>query len=317
MRFITTPRKYIKAKKALHERALTKMLMPTFDVSVDECIQKIYSLKYLFADVHGVPGTIEEGLSLGIIEDAYSHFLAGALNWSLGRVVTKEKDPSCDYVAVVSPKNEYLIYSASLVLLAFRSQRDLMVDLYEKIKNGQLPPSEPDKFLDLGKYFYEDKNKEEFIPFDPLEKEDREEWFSFAQKGAAIFNVTLDSEYKPISTDVKEIILNIEKEILKHKSKFDEFAEEDYLKSLSSLYGQCLKAATNWELAITWMETDEGIEGMPVLHSPDKRYWISPYATVYRELVSRRKSCRLVTFFQRIKNNKLSPPETDDTEEIK
>ncbi|MDR2844976.1 MAG: hypothetical protein LBV28_02660 [Puniceicoccales bacterium] len=292
------------------------MGLTSFEIAKEECEKRIYTLKRYLENLTFGTDLLREGQYLTVVGTACGHFLSGATGWRQGYVIPKEKNKDYDFLAIVSPQNKYYISPILLAEREYKQIKGVIVDFYEKIKFSQLPPSEPDKFLDLDEYFYQ-QDKEPLILFDPLEPQELQDWLSDAQAGAAIIGVPLDDASLPEVEDVEKNLKLIEAEILRHKGSFKEFQEEPYLKALSALYGQCLKAGTNFELAVTWSETDEGIEGMPVLHSPDKCHWISPYASVWRELTSKRKTCKLRTLYHRIINNRLAAPETEMPEEIK
>jgi hypothetical protein len=328
MRFISEPRVYKKWNEIGNQEALVLLKLNSFNVDKEEAMEKLYTLYQYFKNApkeatgkfSSYSGYVsdEEYEYVDHVVRAFEHFLAKALGWKCGLVVKREYDNTYDFHAVVSPQNEYVIYPADTTHLSYRRKKDLMVDMYEKVKSGQLPPSEPDKFLDLVEFFY--RKKEKVIIFNPLEKEESKEWMENAKIGAENLGLELPESGLPAPEDIEEIIRRIEADVSYHKADFQDLYEDPYLKPISALFGKCMEAGTGYELALTWTETDEGIEGMPVLHSPDKRYWVSPYALIYRELAFRRnrKHCLLLKFYQCIKERQLPPPSMDgEPEEIK
>jgi len=155
-------------------------------------------------------------------------------------------------------------------MIAYSGKTNVLCDLLNRVQTGALPKSEPNKFFFLCSSLYAPELllDDTSCSFLPLKSEELDEWCAFAKSGAARFGVSLDESLFPEPLALESIIKQIEVEVFSRRGDFDFFKEQDYLKTLATLYRQCLKAGTNWELAITWGETGEGFEGMPVLHSP-------------------------------------------------
>ncbi|MDR1816922.1 MAG: hypothetical protein LBR07_01805 [Puniceicoccales bacterium] len=315
MRFVTTSRSKIvrKSDKKLTSDALRLLDLDSFNLPVDEARRLLLSLHEKFT---ATPTTYpDDVIYLNGIAFAYSFLFVQLTDWKFGSLIVSERDKYSDVPILSSPDNAYVFPPIGMIHKAAKGNSYILRDLLERVQSSALPPSSPDAFLDIFTHFYSPEDKE-ISPSDsflPIEGEELVEWRAFAKSGAARFGVPLDENLFPAPSAVESIIKQIETEVFSRRGNFDFFKEQDYLKTLAALYGQCLKAGTDWDLAITWDETGEGFEGMPVLHSPDKLHWISPYAVIYRELTSKRKKPKLLRYYHLIKENKFTADDGQTT----
>jgi hypothetical protein len=306
MRFITEPRQNKKIEKNFLRRALKTMQMETFDLPQDVCIEKIYTLKEHFAKApkSDIPESIEEGMFLCDMANAYLHLLAGATGWKFGYLVAKEKWDD-DYAAVVSPSHAYSVSPFVQIPLEYKIKNNSMVDLYEKIKSGKLPPSEPGNFLDLAAHFYYHSENAYFFP---LQEDKARGVTRLVEKSAPLIGAIFAKDGNLLNVSQELAIQNIEKNILQDRSDFAKTPEPIYLAALGALYGHLIALGCGYAWGTSYYEQCNG--GI-VLHSPDQRYYINPSKIIKGELKSKNTTCRLLSLYTQIKNNQLPPLESE------
>ena len=309
MRFITTPRFLKRNKKEWQSRTLKIVGLSSFDISKEDCIARIHTLHDFLENVPCKHGTLEESLYLGDVARAYAYYIAGAFAWKTGEFVLEEKDPYSDYFTVVSPLHEYYLNTGFIVNEECRTKKKLSIEFYEKIKTGQLPPSEPEKFLDIVSYFYPPQKPTLFFP---LEKEKSNEINKIVMNSAILIKLLLDESGNLQNLTVEDGIQNLEKLILEDKADYKKTPKKVYLAALGALYGHLIKQGCGYEWGAAWFGE---MCGDLTLYSSDKRYYMKPSNIVKKELLCSKNTCRLLSIYEQIKSNQLPSPEIEGVPE--
>jgi hypothetical protein len=313
MRFITKPRRLIQVEKEMYETALEILQIEKFSLPREECEQKIFTLKallaYKSANKNAIERDSEEEVYRCHIAYAYGYLLAAATGWKVGWIVLREKKPDDDGFAVVSPLNEYLCNPVTLMHAERASPENLFVDLYEKIKNSQLPPSEPNKFLRLVNHFYITR---ESIFFHPIEEATMAQLGTTIAGGLALAGSLIKEDENTFSFDPEETAKNIENCLLESKAETKKMPRSA-LAMLSAAYGECICQACGYVWGNSCLDTPYG---ELVVYRPDKVYYLKPSKILRKFLSGKIGKGELWRYCTRIQTGDLPPPENWFPEKI-
>jgi len=226
----------------------------------------------------------------------------------VGETIFKEKNASYDGFCVASPEEEYVVNPLVQISHEYETKNNSMIDLYEKINSGNLPPSSPGTFFELSNHFY---MKYISILFHPVEDNALKEITRIIHKSAELIDAKLDENGNLMNISIETAIQRIEKIILEDKEAFSK--SKKTLKNLclagfSALFGHLIKLGCGYEWSKAWF--DEMCDVL-VLHSPDKNHYMKPSKFIKREFLAERNHCELLELYNKIKNNALPPLECD------
>jgi hypothetical protein len=182
-----------------------------------------------------------------------------------------------------------------------------MVELYEKIKSGQLPPSESGKLFDLGEYFY---GRVGAIMFHPFEEEDAALLKEKTAKALPLVGAVMDDSGNLINVSIEEALSNLERMIVEDREDFvrEKKKQKAFLAGYAVILGHLLKLGCGYNWGKAWLED---MYGDTVLYPPDKRYYLKPAKLIKSEFLSKEKGGHLLKLYHQIKNNELPPLETE------
>ena len=318
MRFITKPRVYVKIQKQRYRRVLDILKTENFSLSQEECEKKIVTLKAMLAykseNPDGIKRYSEERAYRADIAYAYGYLLAAATGWKAGWIVLREKKTMEDGFVVASPQNEYWCDPTYLMLMERTSPQNLFVDVYERIKNGQLPPSEPDKFLDIIDCFYPQKEE---VSFYPLEDDTMAQLKTTIAGGLALAGCLKKEDENTFFFEAENAVKSIEDCLLEYRADYEKSRKKPKTRSiitmLSTAYGECICQACGYAWGKAWLED---CYGDLVIYSPDKKYYMKPANIIRKFLSGKIAQGELWRYCTRIQTNNLPPPECWRPEEI-
>jgi hypothetical protein len=319
MRFTPTARVCKKNQELSHKMALELVGLKTFHIPKEECEKRIYGLKEYLNHVPNEDQGLKRDWYYGALATAYSYFLSEIFDWKVGELIFKEHDPYDDVSIVVSQKEEYSLYAIGIVVKEHEKNNNLMIDMYEKIKHGTLPPSAPGKLLRLHAFFYEDIANKVYTPFLPLTEKQMEDWKDAARKGAHLFDIELDENAMPSSGECEVLMQKIENLILLRRGELEKNRDEAFLIAMSALYGQCLQMKKSFILAETLITPFRKFKGMPILHSLSRRHWLCPYSAINDKFLFNdwTDKVTLKNFYHYIHSNDLYQSKTYSPDEIR
>jgi len=309
MRFITTPRIQKKNWLFFKNRALARLKLDTFDQSIDDSVRAIYSLARYLEHIPAKPQSLEESVYVTDIGISYAHFLAIAVGWSCGWVILRERKPDYDTFSVTSPHCRYLVYPLLLVERAYRLKCDFMVDLYEKITNGELPNSEAESFLDLVALYYDRR-----IPnyFCSLESDSLTDLQRGLVASCKFLDVPVNDGGTP-ALPVPEVLRRLREDIFASRLVCSKSQKKFYLANMAVLFGYCINCECGYDWGSAWFEN---MCGEIVVYAPDKRHYLKPGKILRREFESSTPVCDLYAYCERIKRGDIPEQECDMPEEI-
>ena len=271
-------------------------------------------LAYKSENPDGIKRYSEEEVYRCNIACAYGYLLAAATEWKAGWIVLREKKPMEDGFIVASPLNEYVCDPVSLMLMERTSPKNLFIDLYEKIKNNQLPPSEPDKFLELVDHFYITKKQ---ILFYPLEDDTMAQLKTTIAGGLALAGCLKKEEESTFSFEAENAVKSIEDSLLEYRAEYEKNRKKPKARSiitmLSTAYGECICQTCGYAWGAAWFEENMGDL---VIYSPDKKHYMKPANIIRKFLSGKIAQGELWHYCTRIQTNNLPPPECWFPEEI-